>query len=108
MSVARRQLTNHDPELPKHDQSTTNASGSNLGRVYWNSSILRTNADAHDETSCEKFLPTGRKARGDWCGYQAASGNEDLTAPTEIVVERVDNESAAAQIMSANILVCPI
>lgn len=53
MSSNKKQLTGHDPELPEHNQSTSNARGSHLGRVNWDGSVLRTDANAHDKACGE-------------------------------------------------------
>ena len=98
-------LTNHNPKLPEHDQSTTNSSWSDLGGVDWDSGIFRANADTHYETSCEQLLPAGSKARGNRRSYQAASGDEDLTTSTKIVIERIDDECTTVSIMLAITLV---
>lgn len=84
-----------DPELPEHDQGATDASRSHLGGVDGHGSVLRADADAHDEACCEKALPRLRKARADRGGGQAGACDENLASAAEIVVQRVDNEGAA-------------
>ncbi len=50
-------LTGDDPELPEHDQSTSNARRSHLGGVDGDGGILGANPDTHDEAGGEQALP---------------------------------------------------
>lgn len=83
----------HYPQLPEHDQSTTDTGRGHFGGEDGHSRIFGANADAHDESSSEEFLPGPRKSRADGGCSKTKSGNEDLTSATEIVVERVDDPS---------------
>lgn len=50
-------LTDHDPELPKHDEGTPNTSRGHLGRVYGDCGILCTDSDSQDESRGKESLP---------------------------------------------------
>lgn len=51
------QLTNDDPQLPEHNQGTANTVRRNLSRVNWDSSVLCTDSNSHDETRSKEPLP---------------------------------------------------
>ena len=48
---------NDDPELPEHDEGTTDAGGSHLGRVDGDRGILGANSNTHDKAGREQTLP---------------------------------------------------
>lgn len=100
-------LTCDDPELPEHDESTSDAMGGHLGREDGDRCVLRTDANTHDETCREQSLPGVCKGRSDGRGSQAQSSHEDLSATTEVVVKGVDNESATGQCQSIIFLFLP-
>lgn len=50
-------LTSHNPELPEHDESTSDASGSHLSRVDGHGRVLCANTNTHDETRSKETLP---------------------------------------------------
>jgi len=49
--------TSNDPELPEHDKRATDASRCHLCGIDRDSSVLRTDTDAHDEACGEELLP---------------------------------------------------
>ena len=89
--------TSDDPKLPEHDECTTNASWSHLCGVDGYGSVLRSDADAHDEACGEELLPGLRKGRSNWSGGEAESGHKDLATATKVVVEGINDESATVR-----------
>lgn len=53
----RKQLTDDDPELPEHDEGSSNTSRGHLSGVDGDRSILCADADAQDEPRREQSLP---------------------------------------------------
>jgi len=49
--------TGNDPQLPEHDEGTSNTSWGEFGGENGDSSVLRTNTDTHDESDGEQLLP---------------------------------------------------
>ena len=45
-----KQLTDHDPELPEHNEGTSDPMGGHLGGVDGDCSVLCTDTDTHDKT----------------------------------------------------------
>lgn len=90
-----REPTDDDPELPEHDQGTTNSGRGHLCRVNRHGRVLRANSDTHDEASCEETLPRLRASGTDGSRSEANSRHEDFTTSTEIVVERIGDEGTA-------------
>lgn len=52
-----RQLTDHDPKLPEHDEGTSNSSRGYLGRVDGDRGVLCTDTDTHDKSRREQSFP---------------------------------------------------
>lgn len=88
-------LTDDDPELPEHDESTPDAGRSHLCGVDRDCSILCADTNSHDESRSEEALPGLCESGTDRRGSETASGNENLASSTKVVVEWIDNESAA-------------
>lgn len=86
------QLTGHNPELPKHDEGTSNSMRSHLGRIDRDCGILCTDADAHNKSCREKSLPGLCEGGTNWRGSKTASSDENLASPAKVVVEWIDNE----------------
>jgi hypothetical protein len=89
-----------DPELPEHDEGTADTMGSHLGRINGDGGILRANANAHDESRDEELLPRPGETRGDGGGCKAEGSDENLTTSAQVVIQRIDNEGAAAEFVS--------
>jgi len=86
--------TDHDPQLPKHDQSTADTMGGHLGGEDGHCSVLSTDADAHDEAGGEQLLPRLCETGPDGGGGEDNGSEEDLAATAQVLVERVDDECA--------------
>lgn len=52
-----KQLTSYNPELPEHDEGTTNSRRGHLSRVDGDRGILCTDADTHDKSGNEQSFP---------------------------------------------------
>ena len=89
--------TSDDPELPEHDQSTTNTGGSHLCRVDRDGSVFRSNADTHNEACGEEFLPCSCESGTNWSCGEAESGHEDLATTTKVVVKGIDDEGTTVR-----------
>lgn len=92
--------TSNDPELPEHDEGTSNTGWSHLSRIDGDGRVLRANTDAHDEARSEQFLPGPRETGTDRSSRKAEGGNEDLTSSAEVVVERIGDESTTGSTQS--------
>ena len=75
--------------LPAHDQTTTNCSGAILRREDGHHGSLRTHAYPQQETGYEKLRPCLREAGANDRQQAKDGGEEDGTATTEVVVQRV-------------------
>lgn len=73
-------LTGDDPELPEHDESTSNTGRGHFGGVDGDCSVFRTDTDAHDESSGEQAFPVFCETGTDGSGSETESGDEDLTS----------------------------
>ena len=70
--------------------------GSDLSGEDGNSRVLCADANTHEEARDEQTLPVGREARRDWGRRETDTGDKNLSATAEPVVERIDDESATA------------
>jgi hypothetical protein len=88
-------LTRNDPQLPEHDEGTTDPSWGHLGRVDRDSCVFGADSDAHDESDGEEGLPRVGEPRGDRGRSKTSGGDEDLSSSAKVVVQRVDDECSA-------------
>jgi len=86
-------LTGHYPQLPEHDEGTSDSSRGHLGRVDGNCGVLCTDTNAHDKPCSEQSLPRSCESGTDRGGGETASSNENLASTAKVVVEWIDNES---------------
>lgn len=90
-----------DPELPEHDEGAADAGGCHLGGVDRDGGVFGADADAHYEAHSEKLLPGVGEAGGDGGCGETACRDEDFTATTEVMVQRINDESATALVSIA-------
>lgn len=86
---------NDDPQLPEHNEGAANTMRRHLGRENGDRGVLGTDANTHGKTAPKQALPRLSKPRSDGSGRQEQASQEDFSSSSEVVVERVDNESAA-------------
>lgn len=94
LSTGEGKPTNCNPELPEHDESTTDAGRGHLSRIDGDGGVLGSDADAHNKACGEEALPRLGETRTDRGRYQAAGGDEDLASSSEVVVQGIDNKGA--------------
>jgi hypothetical protein len=89
----RNKLTSHNPKLPEHNEGSSNTSRGHLGRVNGYRRVLCPDANTHDKSSRKEFLPCPRKTGSNRGGGETASSEENLASSTQVVIERIDDES---------------
>lgn len=89
-------LTSYNPELPEHNESTSDSSRSHLGRVDGDSCIFGSDSNTHDESYSEQGLPRMGETGCNGCSGKTSSSEEDFSSSTEVVIERVDDPCSAA------------
>lgn len=94
-TVKRNILTSHNPKLPEHDEGTADTVRCHLSREDRDRGVLCTDADAHDESRSKQGLPGVCEPGADGRGSEDDGSDKYLTATTEVMVERVDDEGAA-------------
>lgn len=80
-SEEAQEHTNSDPELPEHDEGTSNLDWGHFGRINRDGCVLGSSSDTQYEAGCKEALPS-------WLGkswtnrrrYQTASHDKDLTS----------------------------
>lgn len=93
-----RDLTDNDPELPEHDECASNPCRGHLRRVDRDSRVLCTDADTHNEPRSEQSFPRLGKGGTNGGGCETESSDENLTSPAQVVVERINDESATVSV----------
>lgn len=81
--------TEGGPHLPGHDQGTSNSGGSVLSSVDRDGRSLSTHTNTHEDTAGKLLLPGLAEGRTDDRPDTEVSREEDDTATTEVVVDRV-------------------
>lgn len=91
-------LTNDDPELPEHNEGTSNTGRSHLSRVDGDSSVLGANTNTHNEARCEETLPRLRTSGTNRGDGKSNGSNEDFTASAKIFIKGVDDECTTIEV----------
>lgn len=86
--------TEGGPELPRHDEGTSDGSGSVLSGVDGDGGGLETHADAHEQTAGELLGPGVAERRADDGPETEVTGDESGAAATEPVVDGVRDPAA--------------
>ena len=83
------------PQLPTHDERTTNGRGRVLSSKDGDGGALSSHADTENQTDNEELLPVVRETRGDGCDDEDDGGDENCSAATKVVVQRVTEPASA-------------
>lgn len=75
-----------DPELPKHDESSSDSSRGEFCREDRDCSVFRTNTYSHDESNSKELFPSLSKSRTNRSRDENDTSDEDLSFSSKVVI----------------------
>lgn len=90
-------LTKCGPNLPRHDQTTTDGRWTILGREDGDGDFLQTHAKAKEDTADGELTPGLRGSHANWSAERENGGDKDGVTTTEEIIDGIRNPCTAAK-----------
>jgi len=86
------------PQLPRHDETSSDIGWSRFCRVDWNRDFLQTHTDAKQDTCGDKLTPFLRECHTEGGAEAENCSEEDCASTSKEIVERVRDPGGAAEV----------
>jgi hypothetical protein len=78
--------TERSPQLPRHDEPTTDCAWRDFGGVDGDGDFFQTHADSEQDTTGDELSPFLHETLADGCEEREPGGDEDYVSAAEPVV----------------------